>query len=75
MKTTIFPQLALLCYCLSGALGQSDSEHERGVVVNKQQLDKDITPSAFHTMLKEMLVEQIVELTQTKTKWKVWRPD
>lgn len=26
MKTTIFPQLALLCYCLSGALGQSDSD-------------------------------------------------
>uniref|UniRef100_A0A4W5PUA5 C1q domain-containing protein n=1 Tax=Hucho hucho TaxID=62062 RepID=A0A4W5PUA5_9TELE len=67
MKTIIVLQLTWLCYCLSGALGQSDSEHEGGVVVNKQQLDKDITPSAFHTMLKEM-VEQKFELTQAKTK-------
>ncbi|KAM9490887.1 complement C1q-like protein 2 [Salvelinus alpinus] len=68
MKTIIVLQLTWLCYCLSGALGQSDSEHEGGVVVNKQQLDKANTPSAFHTMLIEMMLEHKVELTQTKTK-------
>ncbi|XP_029594419.1 complement C1q-like protein 2 isoform X2 [Salmo trutta] len=68
MKTIIVLQLTWLCYCLSGALGQGDGEREGGVVVNKQQLDKANTPSAFHTMLIGMMLEQKVELSQTKTK-------
>lgn len=68
MKTIIVLQLTWLCYCLCGALGQSDGEREGGVVVNKQKLDKANTPSAFHTMLIEMMLEQKVELSQTKTK-------